>query len=310
MKAKWEEVKAPNPTPENPPVDDTKEIIATDKIIDLTKESYTELSWKKGVYTTSTIALSDWGKKDFKAEEYDSITLKFEYDGTAEDEIAGVDLIINSGEIANGTTYKNVQLWKSSGTVTFDITEFKGKIFQFIGLNVYTTTNNPVGKIKVTTVYLNKHVDGAETSSIIYEGAGFVPYDDKFDAKTLNSILANSKSKATLVITYKLNDYTPAYDNDGVGKFAGWKVTVGGKDDGSDLWENSTDNFDSYGLNTGCKKDEYVAGTDVTKNIDVETLLSDLPNTDIFTINLWPIAEGESTLKVTITKIEVVYVAK
>ncbi len=141
------------------------------------------------------------------------------------------------------------------------------------------------------------YVAGAETTDTIFEGA-FTPYTDTFSAETLNSYLDLADGDVTLTFTYTFNNYTPEYNWDGVATLTGWNTS-------GEEWVNSTDDFSSYQFSTGCSISDYSSkiGTSETKEFDVATLLSDLANTDMFTLNVY-------SGKITFTKIEVTYQSK
>ena len=137
------------------------------------------------------------------------------------------------------------------------------------------------------------YVAGAEVVETIFEGE-FTPYSDTFTVETLSSYIDKASGDVKISFTYTLNDYVPEYDWDGVASLTGWKN-----------WVDSTDDFSNYQFNTGCAAADYSSkiGTSLTKEFDLATLLSDLPNTDRFTINVY-------SGKVTFTKITVTYQAK
>ena len=148
-------------------------------------------------------------------------------------------------------------------------------------------------KIEDLSVTLVPYVEGAKQTKVLYEGEGFAPYDDTFLASDLQTALDSSTGDASLIITYKLGDYTPEHDYDGVAILAGWD-----KD-----WKDSTDNFTAYSINTGCNAADYVVGTEKEKSFAVSDILTDLSNTFRFTINIY-------NNKIVITNIKVEYTAK
>ena len=135
-------------------------------------------------------------------------------------------------------------------------------------------------------------------TKIIYEGEGFISYTDNFLASDLQEALEKSTGDATLVISYKLGNYTPKYDYDGVAVFAGW----------DENWKNSTDDFDFTQLNTNCKKEDFVSGAEKEAVFAVSDLLTKLENTYRFTINIWD--DNGGPIKIIITNIKINYTAK
>lgn len=144
------------------------------------------------------------------------------------------------------------------------------------------------------TVEYIPFIPGAENTENIWSGKAFKPYDDKFAASNLQSIYDKSNGSAKMIITYTLNDYTPEYDYDGVGTLTGWDVV-------DEVWTNTTADMNAFGLNTGCSKDNYVAGTVITKEFELKDILDS--GVYMFTFNIY-------NNKITITSVDVKYTAK
>lgn len=194
----------------------------------------------------------------------------------------------------------NVKELGSTYNLSFEVgetTEFEGNL---VGIKLVPQDSDGsligkdlVIKIEDLSVTLVPYVEGAKQTKVLYEGEGFAPYTDNFLASDLQAVLDSSTGDASLIITYKLGDYTPEYDYDGVAQFAGW----------DESWKDSKDNFSAYSINTGCSVADYVVGTEKEKSFAVSNILKDLSNTFRFTINIY-------SKKIVITNIKVEYTEK
>ena len=194
----------------------------------------------------------------------------------------------------------NVKELGSTYNLSFEVgetTEFEGNL---VGIKLVPQDSDGsligkdlVIKIEDLSVSLVPYVEGAKQTKVLYEGEGFAPYTDTFLASDLQTVLDSSTGDASLIITYKLGDYTPEYDYDGVAIFAGW----------DESWTDSKDDFTAYSINTGCSAADYVVGTEKEKSFAVSDILTDLSKTFRFTINIY-------NNKIVITNIKVEYTEK
>ena len=194
----------------------------------------------------------------------------------------------------------NVKELGSTYNLSFEVgetTEFEGNL---VGIKLVPQDSDGsligkdlVIKIEDLSVTLVPYVEGAKQTKVLYEGEGFAPYDDTFLASDLQTALDSSTGDASLIITYKSGNYTPAHDYDGVAILAGW----------DESWTNSTDDFTAYSIDTGCNAADYVAGMEKEKSFAVSDILTDLSKTFRFTINIYE-------NKIVITNIKVEYTEK
>lgn len=127
-------------------------------------------------------------------------------------------------------------------------------------------------------------------------GAAFDPWSQsgQFSKSDLNTYIAKD-ADAKFVVVYTLNDYTPQYDNDGVGKIHAWDSN----------WKNINDVSDDFKFDTKCTIADFVAGTEVKGELKASDIAA-IPGMDHYTVNMWPVSEGGPS-KVEVKKIYISY---